>query len=62
MLKPALLGVFFTSGPVVLSNATPGLANTTYPGQAPHAQSTRTGQACLARTVQEISIYLSFFV
>jgi len=54
MLKTALLGVFFTSGPVVLSNATPDLRDTTHPGQAPHAQSTRTGQACLRRTVQEI--------
>jgi len=54
MLQTSLLGAFFTSGPVVLSSATPDLRDTTYPGQAPHAQSTRTGQACLRRTVQEI--------
>jgi len=62
MLKTTLLGVFFTSGPVVLSNATPDLHDTTYPGQAPHAQYSRPGQACLPCTVQKISIYLSFFV
>jgi hypothetical protein len=61
VLKTALLGDFFTSGPVVLSNATPDLHDTTYPGQTPHAQYARTGQACLPRTVQEISSYLPFF-
>jgi hypothetical protein len=56
MFKTTLLGAFFTSGPVVLSNATSGLPDTTYPGQAPDAQYTRPGQACLRRTVQEILI------
>ena len=60
-LKTTLSSAFFTSGPVVLSNATPDLHDTTYPGQAPHAQYTRPGQACLPCTVQEIWNYFPIF-